>query len=304
MTPYDTTGAFADRERGHAFNVSFEFFPPKTPAMADNLWQTIDRLAPLAPDFVSVTYGAGGGTRERTHAVVERLLAETGLVPAAHLTCVGATRDEVDAVATRYWGSGVRHIVALRGDPPEGETRFTPYAQGYDGSVALIAGLRRIGYTEVSAGAYPEPHPESHGPDADLDYLKRKVDAGATRLITQFFFDNDAFLRLRDRLADAGLSVPLVPGILPVTNFAQVVKFSAACGATIPEWMSWRFDGLDDEPSTRRLVAAVTAAEQCLGLAREGVTSFHFYTLNRAELTYAICHMLGVRAAVGADARR
>lgn len=300
MAPRETADATAGI--GPTFNVSFEFFPPKTPAMAESLWQTIDRLAPLEPNFVSVTYGAGGGTRERTHAVVDRILAETSLVPAAHLTCIGAARGDVDAVASRYWDSGVRHIVALRGDPPEGEDRFQPQDDGYDGSVALIEGLRRIGYSEVSAGVYPEPHPESRGPDADLEHLKRKVDAGATRLITQFFFDNAVFLRLRDRLADAGLSVPLVPGILPVTNFAQVVKFSAACGATIPPWMSWRFEGLEDDPTTRRLIAAVTAAEQCLGLAREGIESFHFYTLNRAELTYAICHMLGVRALpVGTD---
>ena len=296
MTPYDGSGAAGGRGDGRAFNVSFEFFPPKSPAMADNLWQTIDRLAPLAPNFISVTYGAGGGTRERTHAVVDRILAETDLEPAAHLTCVGATCEEVDAVAERYWQSGVRHIVALRGDPPDGEAAFAPHPEGYGGSVALIAGLRRIGYSEVSAAAYPERHPDSLGSDADLDHLKRKVDAGATRLITQFFFDNALFLRLRDRLDDAGIAVPLVPGILPVTNFAQVVKFSALCGSIIPPWMSWRFEGLDDEPATRRLVAAVTAAEQCLSLAREGIDSFHFYTLNRAELTYAICHMLGVRA--------
>lgn len=293
MTPFDSRGT------GDRFEVSFEFFPPKTPKMAETLWRTIDRLEALRPHFVSVTYGAGGSTRERTHAVVERIVRETSLIPAAHLTCVAAASDEVNAVARRYWQAGVRHIVALRGDAPDGTERFQAHPEGYDGSVSLIAGLARIGDFEISAAAYPERHPDSRGFGADLDHLRRKIDAGASRLITQFFFDNAAFLRLRDRLADASLGVTLVPGLLPVTNFAQVVKFSAACGTSIPPWLSWRFEGLDDDTETRRLIAAVTATEQCLALAREGIGSFHFYTLNRAELTYAICHMLGLRPEAG-----
>jgi methylenetetrahydrofolate reductase (NADPH) len=275
--------------------VSFEFFPPNTAAMAETLWRSVERLAPLGPRFVSVTYGAGGSTRERTHALVERLRDETALEAAAHLTCVGAARGEVDAVARRYWRAGVGHIVALRGDPPDGE-RFFAHAEGYADSVALIEGLRRIADFEISAASYPEPHPDSCGPGPDLDHLKRKIDAGAARLITQFFFDNAIFLRYRDRLAAAGIGVPLVPGILPVTNFAQVKRFSAKCGTTVPAWLARRFDGLDDDPETRKLLAAATCAEQCNGLAAEGVDGFHFYTLNRAELVYAICHMLGLRA--------
>jgi methylenetetrahydrofolate reductase (NADPH) len=299
MTPFDGTIPGGDGKPIGGLDVSFEFFPPKTEAMAEKLWLTIDRLAPLRPSFVSVTYGAGGSTRERTHGVIERLVRETSLSPAAHLTCVAATRSDVESVALRYKEAGVHHIVALRGDPPDGDPQFAPHTEGFDGSVSLIAGLRKIGDFEISAAAYPESHPDSHGVDADLDHLKRKIDAGASRLITQFFFDNAAYLRLRDRLADAGISVPLVPGILPVTNFTQVVKFAAACGASIPDWMRSRFEGLDEEPETRRLIAAVTAAEQCTDLAREGIGAFHFYTLNRAELTYAICHMLGIRADAG-----
>lgn len=298
MTPFDGTLPIGKRRSADGFDVSFEFFPPKTPEMGEKLWHTIERLAPLNPDFVSVTYGAGGGTRARTHGVIERLVKETALAPAAHLTCVGASRADVDSVARRYQEAGVRHIVALRGDPTESDTRFAPGPDGYDGSVSLIEGLRKVGDFEISAAAYPEAHPDSRGFDADLDHLKRKVGAGASRLITQFFFDNTAFLRLRDRLTKAGITVPLVPGILPVTNFTQVVKFSGLCGTSVPNWMHQRFDGLDAEPETRRLVAAVTATEQCGDLAGEGVRAFHFYTLNRAELTYAICHMLGVRSDV------
>ena len=275
--------------------VSFEFFPPKTPEMTATLWRTVERLAPLGPRFVSVTYGAGGSTRERTHAVVERLRGETVLQPAAHLTCVAASRGEVDGVARRYREAGITHIVALRGDPSNGDDVFVAHPDGYDGSVALIAGLRRIADFEISAAAYPEPHPDSHGAAADIDQLKRKIDAGAVRLITQYFFENADFLRFRDRLAAAGVAVPLVPGILPVTNFRQVQRFSATCGASVPAWLERRFEGLDDDPDTRKLVAAATAAEQCEGLAAEGVRDFHFYTLNRADLVFAICHMLGLR---------
>ncbi len=277
--------------------VSFEFFPPKTDKMAQALWRSIERLAPLNPQFVSVTYGAGGGTRERTHAVVERIRETTALEPAAHLTCVGASRAQVDEVAKRYRHAGVHHIVALRGDPPDGGGGFTPHADGYAGSVDLIAGLRQLGDFEISAGAYPEPHPDSHGPVRDIELLKRKIDSGAGRLITQFFFDNEVFLRFLDRVHAAGIAVPIVPGILPVTNFKQVARFSAQCGATVPDWLAARFETLDDDPGTRTLVAAATAAEQCLALHESGVDHFHFYTLNRADLVYAICHMLGLRPA-------
>lgn len=276
-------------------DVSFEFFPPKTEKMQQNLWACIRRLAPLTPRFVSVTYGAGGSTRERTHDTVTQIQHETGIPAAAHLTCVAATREEVDAVARAYWDAGIRHIVALRGDPAEGESRYTPHPGGYPFAVDLVKGLKKVADFEISVAAYPETHPEAASPEADLDNLKRKIDAGATRAITQYFFEADTFRRFMDRVHKAGIDVPIVPGILPVTNFAQVVKFSNACGATVPDWLRDRFEGLDDDPETRKLVAATTATELCEALQNDGVREFHFYTLNRADLTYAICHVLGVR---------
>jgi len=276
--------------------VSFEFFPPKTAEMEARLWEVVKRLEPLSPHFVSVTYGAGGSTRERTHATVRRIREQTTLEPAAHLTCVAATRDEIDAVANEYWRAGIRHIVALRGDPPGGAARYDPHPGGYAYAADLVAGLRKVADFEISVAAYPETHPEAQSSEHDIDVLRRKIDAGATRAITQYFFDTDLFLRFRDRAAAAGITVPIVPGILPVTNFAQVKKFSAACGASIPDWMASHFDGLDDDPDTRRLVATSLAAEQCRRLHANGVHEFHFYTLNRADLIVAICHLLGVRA--------
>jgi methylenetetrahydrofolate reductase (NADPH) len=276
--------------------VSFEFFPPKTAEMEAKLWEVVQRLEPLGPRFVSVTYGAGGSTRERTHATVRRIRQETVLEPAAHLTCVAATRGEIDRVAHEYWAAGIRHIVALRGDPPGGAARYEPHPGGYPYAADLVAGLRHVADFEISVAAYPETHPEARSADHDIDNLRRKVDAGATRAITQYFFDVDPFLRFRDRAATAGIAVPIVPGILPVTNFAQVKKFSAACGASIPPWMAGHFDGLDNDPDTRRLVATSLAAEQCRRLHANGVHEFHFYTLNRADLIVAICHLLGVRA--------
>jgi methylenetetrahydrofolate reductase (NADPH) len=276
-------------------SVSFEFFPPKTAAMEKTLWASIERLAPIGPRFVSVTYGAGGGTRERTHTTVKRVLDETPLTPAAHLTCVDATRRQVDAVARRYHDAGVRHIVALRGDPPDGKSDFTAHPHGYRNAAELVAGLKRVADFELTVGAYPEVHPDAHSAQADLDNLKAKLDAGASRAITQFFFDSDVYFRFLDRARAAGISAPIIPGILPVTNFAAVQRFAATCGTTVPAWMSELFQDLDDTPDTRQLVAASVAAEQCLALARQGVTEFHFYTLNRAELTVAICHRLGLK---------
>ena len=276
--------------------VSFEFFPPKTEKMEEALWQAVRRLEPLSPRFVSVTYGAGGSTRERTHATVVRLLQDTQLTPAAHLTCVGATRDEVDEVARIYWQAGIRHIVALRGDSPNGTGSYTHHPGGYAYAADLVAGLKRIGDFEISVAAYPEMHPEALSAAADLDNLKRKVDAGATRAITQYFFDPEVYLRFLDRARAAGIDLPIVPGILPVTNFAQVVKFSGACGASVPAWLAHLFEGLDEDVDTRKLVAATVAARQCLALHKAGVREFHFYTLNRADLVYAICHILGVRS--------
>lgn len=275
--------------------VSFEFFPPKTDKMAETLWSSVKRLEPLQPRFVSVTYGAGGTTRERTHATVVRILKETSLTPAAHLTCVNATKDEVDAVAREYWDAGVRHIVALRGDPPEGETNYQPHPGGYAYAVDLVAGLKRIGDFDISVAAYPETHPQAKNPDSDLDNLKRKFDAGADQAISQYFFGAEPFLRFLDRARAAGITAPIVPGILPVQNFAQVVKFCAMCGTSVPDWMGGLFEGLDDDPETRKLVAATAAAEQCRQLHANGINDFHFYTLNRADLTYAIAHILGLR---------
>lgn len=275
--------------------VSFEFFPPKTEKMQQTLWECIKRLEPLAPSFVSVTYGAGGTTRERTHDTVVRIARETSLKPAAHLTCVGHSQGEVDDIARRYWDEGIRHIVALRGDAPEGSGKYVPTPGGYAYAVDLVKGLKRIADFEISVAAYPEMHPDAPSAGFDLDNLKAKVDAGATRAISQYFFDVDVFRRFRDKAAAAGINVPILPGILPVTNFAQVQKFSAACGASVPDWMAKLFEGLDDDPDTRRLVAATVAAEQCRALAADGVSDFHFYTLNRADLAYAISHILGVR---------
>jgi len=275
--------------------VSFEFFPPKTEAMAATLWQSIQTLAPLGPRFVSVTYGAGGSTRERTHATVERILNETDLTPAAHLTCVGATREEVDAVARDYWDAGVRHIVALRGDPPEPGAAYAPHPGGYANATELVAGLKAIAPFDISVAAYPEIHPDSGSRANDLDNLKRKVDAGADRAITQFFFSPDCFLRFQDEVAAAGMNIELVPGILPVSNVATTRRFAETCGASIPQWLNGLFEGLDDLPAARQLISATVAAELCGQLYAGGVRHFHFYTLNRAELSYAICHLLGVR---------
>ena len=276
--------------------VSFEFFPPKTEKMAQSLWQAVKRLEPLNPRFVSVTYGAGGSTRERTHQTVVRLLHETDLTPAAHLTCVTASRDDVNAVAERYWQAGIRHVVALRGDPPEGEATFVPHAEGYANAAELVAGLKRIADFEISVAAYPEIHPDAVSSQADLDNLKRKIDQGADRAITQYFFDTDNYLRFLERVRAAGIWVPIVPGILPVTNFTQVVRFSARCGTSVPAWLAHLFEGLEEDPETRQLVAATVAAEQCRQLQRAGINEFHFYTLNRADLSFAICHILGLRA--------
>jgi methylenetetrahydrofolate reductase (NADPH) len=276
--------------------VSFEFFPPKTEAMAETLWSSIQTLAPLRPRFVSVTYGAGGSTRERTHATVERILSETTLTPAAHLTCVGATREEVDGVARAYWAAGVRHIVALRGDPPEPGAPYAAHPGGYANATELVEGLKTIAPFDVSIAAYPECHPDSGSVVADLDNLKAKVDAGADRAITQFFFSPDCFLRFQDAVAAAGMDIEIVPGIMPVTNFAGIKRMAERCGTDVPAWLGHLFDGLDDLPAARQLIAATVAAELCGQLYAGGVRHFHFYTLNRAELSYAICHLLGVRA--------
>jgi methylenetetrahydrofolate reductase (NADPH) len=283
-------------------HVSFEFFPPKTEEMDKTLWESITRLAPLRPNFVSVTYGAGGSTRERTHATVKRILAETAITPAAHLTCVAATRDEIDAVIRNYCAAGVRHIVALRGDPVGGVAeKYAPHPGGYRNGADLVAGIKRLvevegsADVEVSVSAYPEKHPDSPTVEADLDMLKAKVDAGATRAITQFFFENDLYFRYLDRVRARGIDVPVVPGILPVQNFKQTRNFAARCGASVPDWLAERFEGLDDDAATRKLIAAAVAAEQVLDLVDRGVTDFHFYTMNRADLVYAVCHLLGLR---------
>ena len=275
--------------------ISFEFFPPRTDKMERDLWAAIERLEPLGPAFVSVTYGAGGSTRDRTHNTVSRIIDETSLAAAAHLTCVAATREEVDDVAQRYWDAGIRHIVALRGDPPDNQAQYRPHPGGYEYAADLVTGLKRVADFEISVAAYPETHPDAAGPEADLDNLKRKIDAGASRAITQYFFDVDLFFRFVDRARAAGIDVPIVPGILPVTNFAQVVRFSGTCGTTVPRWMGELFETLDEDPETRKLVAATVAADQCRRLQAGGADQFHFYTLNRAALTYAISHILGLR---------
>jgi len=278
--------------------VSFEFFPPGDEAMAQQLWQSVQRLAPLRPSFVSVTYGADGSTRERTHEFVQRVLRETDLRVAPHLTCVGASSEQVLEIARNYWQLGVRHLVALRGDAPAAnlvDGRYQPHPEGFAYASDLVGGLRHVGNFEVSVAAYPEGHPESGGVEADLENLKRKVDAGAGRAITQFFFETDYFLRYRDRCAAAGIRASIVPGILPITRFPQLLRFAGRCGASVPDWLRARFDGLDDDPDTRRMIAANVAIEQVQRLRQHGVEEFHFYTLNRAELAYAICHALGLR---------
>jgi methylenetetrahydrofolate reductase (NADPH) len=286
---------------GHnRIDVSFEFFPPKDEAMEKTLWEAVERLAPMQPNFVSVTYGAGGSTRERTHATVKRILQETSLTPAAHLTCVDATREQIDGIVRQYHDAGVRHIVALRGDPVSGAgARYQPSPGGYENAADLVRGIKRAHPDfEVSVSAYPERHPDSPTLDADIDMLKAKVDAGATRAITQFFFENDLYFRYLDRVRARGIDIPIVPGILPVQNVKAATNFAARTGASVPAWLAERFEGLDDDPATRKLIAAAVAAEQAIDLLDRGVTSFHFYTMNRADLVYAICHLLGLRPAV------
>lgn len=282
--------------------VSFEFFPPADAAMEATLWQSVQRLAPLGPRFVSVTYGADGSTRDRTHRVVQRIQRETALTGAPHLTCVGAPRGDVLDVARRYWDEGIRHLVALRGDAPTGVTSYEPHPDGFAYGADLVAGLRRIADFDISVAAYPEGHPEARSAAVDLDNLKRKIDAGANRAITQFFFDSDDYLRFRDRCGAAGIQASIVPGILPITRFPQVQRFAARCGARVPDWLVERFAGLDGDLDTQRLIAANVAIEQVSRLRRHGVSEFHFYTLNRAELSYAICHALGLRPVVAAAA--
>lgn len=284
--------------------VSFEFFPPKTPAMEETLWASIHRLEPMHPEFVSVTYGAGGSTRERTHNTVSRLVKETDMKPAAHLTCVDATKDEVNEVARAYWDAGVRHIVALRGDPPSGAgERYVPTPGGYANAAELTKGLKEIAPFEISVAGYPEMHPDSSNLDADLENLKAKVDNGADRIITQFVFDQDIYLRFLERVRAAGIWVPVTPGIIPIHNFPQVSNFARKTGATIPAWLERRFEGLEKDPGTTHLVAAAMATEQVMHLADNGVKQFHFYTLNRADLVYAICHMLGIRPTTNGNTR-
>jgi methylenetetrahydrofolate reductase (NADPH) len=287
------------KPQGRGIGVSFEFFPPQTEEMANTLWQSVERLAPLAPNFVSVTYGAGGSTRERTHATVKRMLQETTLTPAAHLTCIAATREEIDTIVRNYYEAGVRHIVALRGDPQGGAgARYAPHPGGYANAAELTAGIKRqFPNIEVSVSAYPEKHPDSATVEVDIDMLKAKVDAGATRAMTQFFFENDFYFRYLERVRAAGIHIPIVPGLIPVQNFKSMVGFAARCGASVPAWLAERFDGLDNDAATRKLIAAAVAAEQVIDLVDRGVKDFHFYTMNRADLVYAICHMLGLRPA-------
>ena len=276
--------------------VSFEFFPPKTEEMEVALWESVRRLEPIGPSFVSVTYGAGGSTRERTHATVKRMVEETGLKPAAHLTCVSASKAEVHEVIRSYWDAGVRHVVALRGDPAGGlGTIYEPHPDGYQQTSDLIAGLKSIGNFEVTVSAYPEKHPEAASLDADIDALQKKVDAGATRAITQFFFDNDVYFRYLDKVRARGIEIPILPGIVPVQNFKQTANFARKTGASVPQWLADRFEGLEEDAATRRLVAAAVCAEQVLDLIDRGVTDLHFYTMNKADLVYAICHLVGVK---------
>ena len=282
--------------RSDGVSVSFEFSPPKTPEAEASLWTCIRRLEPLNPSFVSVTYGAGGSTRERTHRTVKRMLDETTLKPAAHLTCVGASREEVDEVVRDYWESGIRHIVALRGDPPGSiGGAYVPHTDGYANATELTRGIRAVAPFEVSVGLYPQVHPESPGIDHDIDVLKAKIDAGATRAITQFFFDIDTFLRFMERVRKAGVTIPISPGIMPVSNFKGLQRMADPCGIPLPAWLGNLFEGLDNDAETRRLIACSIAAETCARLAEEGFSDFHFYTLNRADLVYAICRVLGVR---------
>ncbi|MFL6798177.1 MAG: methylenetetrahydrofolate reductase [NAD(P)H] [Xanthobacteraceae bacterium] len=299
MTSVTRPSRFANAAAQQRIRVSFEFFPPKSAEMESALWEAITRLAPLKPRFVSVTYGAGGSTRERTHTTVKRILSETGLTPAAHLTCVAATACEIDEVIRSYCAAGVRHIVALRGDPVGGVAeRYAPHPGGYKNGADLVAGIKRIADVEVSVSAYPETHPDSPTAEDDLDMLEAKVDAGAARAITQFFFENDLYFRYLDRVRARNINVPVVPGILPVQNFKQMKNFAARCGASVPQWLAERFEGLDEDVATRKLIAAAVAAEQVLDLVDRGVTDFHFYTMNRADLVYAICHLLGLRPAL------
>jgi methylenetetrahydrofolate reductase (NADPH) len=289
-----------DKNNNSPVQVSFEFFPPKTEKSEATLWNTVERLAPLQPRFVSVTYGADGSTRDRTHRIISRINAETQLTGAPHLTCVDATAAEVDVIAKGYWEDGVRHIVALRGDPPQGADTYMPFPDGYQYAADLVAGLQNVADFDISVAAYPEVHPEASSAEADMDNLKRKIDAGANRAITQFFFDADLYLRFRDRAVAAGIEAPIVPGILPISNFASLLRFAGACGAGVPQWLHEKFGGLDEDPETRQMISAKVAIDLVETLQKEGVNEFHFYTLNRAELTYAICYALGVRPAGGA----
>jgi methylenetetrahydrofolate reductase (NADPH) len=276
-------------------NISFEFFPPKNDEMEKKLWEVITRLEPLNPSFVSVTYGAGGSTRERTHSTIEKILNETSLKPASHLTCIGASKSEIDEIAKNYWALGVRHIVALRGDMPASSLDYQLHKDGYKHGDELVAGLKKVANFEISVAGYPEKHPESRDFNEDIDNLKRKVDAGASRIITQFFFDTDVYFSFVDRCLDNGIKIPIVPGILPVSNVKQVKHFARMCGAKIPRWMENIFLNLDEQEETRKLIAAIVAVEKCRILHSQGVNDFHFYTLNRSDLTTAICHIFGKR---------
>lgn len=280
-------------------SVSFEFFPPKTPEMEKQLWDAIERLAPLRPAFVSVTYGAGGSTRGRTHATVKRIVEQTDLKPAAHLTCVGASRAEVDQVVRDYWAAGVRHIVALRGDMPEIGVAYCPHPEGYQSTAELVAGIRAIGDFEVSVAAYPEKHPDSKSVDWDIEILRKKIEAGATRAITQFVLDNDLIPRFRDRVAAAGIEVPIVPGLMPTTNFKGIQRMAERCGASVPDWLVDLYEGLEENLPSRKLIAGALLAEQVRVLRKEGFAQFHFYTLNQSELTFAVCNLLGIKPVKG-----